>query len=605
MQIKRRRRAVRGSIAIGAAIGTLCLSAVGTTAAHAAVTQGVPAPYVTPANSSDPHTKPCVHNGVAGFCLFTSQDLRLGPVQYPNNGPTNVYPMSETFGYFSTDGVTWSAPTVLMRESTYQNQGWVQSSVNGAAFNPLHLWAPSAQQGGDGNWYLYVPDISDQTQPQNSSFIGVSEASDPMGPYTPIGKVSIPSNARNPSIPGYASDPDVVDTTSGRFGTQPYLAYADGDFSNCGGISIAPLSPDMRTLNTAPVHPIFDGVPSTWSTPSSPDCTDVFGRTHLYMEGPHIYNTTLGGAAGNWPAGVPGPFLMAVPIKPNAIPPECATNGQPNSANELVAYFTANSPLGNLNADGTYHWTYGGVLMCGSGSTEFTDQGSIMPVTSGATGGHTPLILVYHDGPGADSTGHHRTLHAECLLWDPADTHGGGSGPGFNGNIAQSIRTGGTQFTDGGAEANCLTSFDSTSVALRSPATATHPPMFMSGNGPVTADRYGAGPWEKFRIMQGSTTLPATFADFGKPQTNDVAILSEANNMFVSVPDVGGLCLNANSTTVNSNQAFNFIPSYSSSGAGGTFFHNVFTSNGEMSDPQTAQVCDHGDAATPWLVYHY
>jgi hypothetical protein len=601
MQIKRRRRAVRASIAIGAAISTLCLWAVGQTPAHAAVaqvTQGVPAPYVTPANSSDPHTKPCVHNGVSGFCLFTSQDLRLGPVQYPS-GQVNQYPMSETFGYFSTDGVNWSAPTVLMRESTYQSQGpgWVQPSVNGAAFSPLHLWAPSAQQGADGNWYLYVPDISDQANPSTSSFIGVSKASDPMGPYTPIGQVNIPVNARNANVPGYASDPDVVDTTSGPSGTTPYLAYNDGDFSNCGGVSIAPLSGNMTTLAGNPVHPVLDGVPSTWG---APNCTDVFGRTHLYMEGPHIYNTTLGGAAGNWPAGVPGPYLMVVPIKPNQTPPECALNvqGQPNTANELVAYFTATSPLGNLNSDGTRHWNYGGVLMCGSGSSEFTDQGSIMPITSH---GHTALILVYHDGPGQDSTGHHRTLHAECLLWDAADTHGGGSGPGFNGNIAQSIRTAGTQFTDSGAESNCLTSFDSTSVAFRSPATSTNPPMFMSGNGAVTADRFDVGPWEKFQIKQNGATLPATFADLGKPQTNGVAILSEVNNSFVTTGGVGS-CLNANSSTAS--QEFNFIPSPSSSGTGGTFIRSQMTGDGERSQP-SAQVCDAGDAGTQWFVYHY
>src|SRR5579872_2550330 len=109
--------------------------------------------------------------------------------------------------------------------------------------------------------------------------------------------------------------------------------------------------------------------------------------------------------------------------------------------------------------------------MCGS-ANEWTDQGSIMPVTTTRTGGHTALIFVYHDGPGRDSAGNHRTLHAECLMYDAADTHGAGSGPGLNGNIAPSIRTAGTQFTDSGAEANCLTSFDSTSVALRSPATA-------------------------------------------------------------------------------------------------------------------------------------
>ena len=58
--------------------------------------------------------------------------------------------------------------------------------------------------------------------------------------------------------------------------------------------------------------------------------------------------------------------------------------------------------------------------MCGS-QKEFTDQGSIVPVTTSTrTGGHTPLIFVYHDAPGANSTGHHRTIHAECLLYASA-----------------------------------------------------------------------------------------------------------------------------------------------------------------------------------------
>jgi hypothetical protein len=325
------------------------------------------------------------------------------------------------------------------------------------------------------------------------------------------------------------------------------------------------------------------------------------------MEGPHIYNTGLGGpgspqaAAGDWPAGTPGQYLMVVPIKPTATPPECATNlqGQPGTPNELIAYATADSPLGNLNADGTYHWTYGGILMCGS-QKEFTDQGSIIPVTTSTrTGGHTPLIFVYHDGSGANSTGHHRTIHAECLLYDAFDV-----------NIAPSIRTAGTQFTNSGAEANCLTSFDSTSVALRSPAiigfNPDKPAMFMSGNGALYANRFGVGPWEKFRMMQGATTLPATFADLATTSTNGVSILSEANNRFVSTLGGVGSCLAANSTTVGPSQLFDFIPpSILGSGGSGTFFHSEHTNNGEESDFGTSQVCDLGDAAFPWAVYHY
>jgi hypothetical protein len=191
-------------------------------------------------------------------------------------------------------------------------------------------------------------------------------------------------------------------------------------------------------------------------------------------------------------------------------------------------------------------------------------------------------------------------------MWDAADTHGGGSGFGFNGNISPSIRTAGTQFTDSGAEANCLTSFDSTSVAFRSPATATEPAMFASGNGALTANRFGAGPWEKYRIKQGgTTTLPATFADFGTTRTNKVTITSEANNALVSLTAAQGSCLSANTGIIGPNALFDFIPSYSGNGLGGTFFHSELTSNGERSDGQTAQVCDEGDAATPWFVYHY
>src|SRR5262249_54856904 len=160
---------------------------------------------------------------------------------------------------------------------------------------------------------------------------------------------------------------------------------------------------------------------------------------------------------------------------------------------------------------------------------------------------HTPLIFVYHDGSGANSTGHHRTIHAECLLWSAFDTHGNGGGPAFDGAIAPSIRTAGTQFTDSGAEANCLTSFDSTSVALRSPAinsvNPNKPAMFASGNGALFANRFGVGPWEKFRLRQGATTLQATFADPGSTRTNGVSILAEANNRFVSITGGLGSCL--------------------------------------------------------------
>jgi len=129
--------------------------------------------------------------------------------------------------------------------------------------------------------------------------------------------------------------------------------------------------------------------------------------------------------------------------------------------------------------------------------------------------------------------------------------------------------------------------------------------MFASGNGALFANRFGVGPWEKFRLQQGATTLPATFADPGSARTNGVSILAEANNRFVSITGGLGSCLNANSTTVGSSQLFDFIPSYDPNLEGGIFFHSEHTNNGEESDFSTSQVCDDGDAAFPWMVYHY
>src|SRR6185436_10961762 len=93
----------------------------------------------------------------------------------------NHYPMTLTLGYFSTNGITWNAaPSALMYESAYTVRGWVPSGAK-------HLWAPSAARGSDGNWYLYVPDISDLSKQDTASFIGVSKSTvGPMGPYVPV-----------------------------------------------------------------------------------------------------------------------------------------------------------------------------------------------------------------------------------------------------------------------------------------------------------------------------------------------------------------------------------------------------------------------------------
>ena len=474
MTPRTRRRVRRGSTACAAILAGIGLMTVAPTSASADVTQGLPSPFITTANSSDPHAKPCTVGGQAGMCLFTSEDLNQGSVTtgYPS-GQANSYPMNRTLGYFSTDGVNWQGPTVLMTESTYQSVGWVQSSSN-----PLHLWAPSAQQGTDGNWYLYVPDISDTQHPATSSFIGVSRSTNgPMGPYTPVGKVA---------TPGYGSDPDVVDTRSGRFGTGPQLFFADGDGSNCGGISTASLDQTDMTTIGAVTRLTFTGIPASWGW-----CNDQFGRAHPYMEGPHVYNVGLGG----WPSGVPGTvpgsgnYLMVVPIKPASTPSECATSvqGQPGQPNELIAWLTAPDPTGP--------WTYGGILMCGS-QKEYTDQGTIIPVTTSLrTNGFSPLLFIYHDGAPTSVPGHHRALHAECLFYG-------------NGKLANSVRTnsGNGDLISSGASRDCLLGFvNQWTFGLQSSAGKF---LSQNGNAVLTANRSDIGPWERFGFNNGPGGSP-------------------------------------------------------------------------------------------------
>ncbi len=476
----RKRRAFIGAVAVAGFVGAFGVPGLNMMAASAtdATTTGVPAPYITTQPSGDPHPEPCQLNGQTGVCLYTSQDLAEGKVTtgYPAFNQ-NAYPMTNTLGYFSTDGVNWQGPWTLMQESTYVTMGWTPSGAK-------HLWAPDAHQGADGNWYLYVPDLSDTTHPSDSSFIGVFESTGgPMGPFNiPVGQVQMPGGPVG-NI-GYASDPDVVDTGSGRMGPLPYIYWNDRDNGSlgngqvaCGGISVAPLDSDMFTVGT-PTRLDFTGIPQSWGT-----CKDTYGRTHPYMEGPHVYDTSLAG----WPDGTPGPFLMVVPIKPVNVPPACANSvqGQPGTSNQLVAWLTSGSPTGPF--------AYGGIIMCGS-LKEWTQQGGIFPMkTSGNTQGRTPLIYVYHDAnPG--SSGHNRTLHAECLFFG-------------NGRLAQSIRTAGTQASQSGAEADCLNGMaDKNTVAIQSPSSG----MFVSqnGNNTLTPNRTGVGPWERFTLYAGHGTQP-------------------------------------------------------------------------------------------------
>jgi hypothetical protein len=346
--------------------------------------------YLSPNNASDPDMQECVSGGVLGYCMYTSQDLN----------EAGNYPMSNTLGFFSTDGLHWTAQGnngVIFSESAYVNRGWVQSGAK-------HLWAPTMYRGGGDTYYLFVPDVSDTSQQHSSSFIGVSvSTSGPFGPFTPMTRITNtmpdPNNFNQPWNGGYASDPAIFHESVRGGGT--YLVFANGDTSsrNCGNISIAALDTNTMSISNPQIIAI-NGIGALGVQSGSCISTGM-----PYLEGASLYRTDLSG----WGPGAPGPYLLAFAAKPTSRPAACASNlGQPNTANEVIAYAVAPTVTGP--------YTYKGILMCGS-STEWTNQATLMPLkTADSVDGnvHRAIAMYYHDGP---SGNHNRKVHAQCLAF--------------------------------------------------------------------------------------------------------------------------------------------------------------------------------------------
>jgi hypothetical protein len=395
---------------------------IGFDAAPALAVTNFPAPYVTTANGSDPDAEQCTSNGQNGYCLFTSQDLNQG---LDNHG--NYYPMNQTQGYFSTDGTNWTPKGAVLDERSYVDKGWTPAGAD-------HLWAPQWAHDSSPNAsnYLYLTDCRELTAETTSSYIGVSRApqAQPFGPYIPDVQLH-----GDPSVHGgYASDPNLFKDSTGHL----YLDYANGDASNCGGISIAPMSNYVTMGASQQITLVNDPAAGSPQLGELGGCDA--GDTHNalpYMEGPSIYYTPSWHDR-SFTGRLPGPYLMVFAAKPSdsaAVPSECAASGQPDTTNEVIAYATSRSPTGS--------YTYGGILMCGS-AQEWTNQASILPVR--AAHGDRALALVYHDAsaPGGPPQG--RTLHAECLSWA-----GGASGTTF----AVTTRTTGTDAAQSGVS-TCL-----------------------------------------------------------------------------------------------------------------------------------------------------
>ena len=425
-------------------------------------------------NASDPDVVPCNSDLGQGMCLYSSTDMSSGAL------PGNGYPMSQTHAFFLPSGAdpsvqgNWQDKGVVFGEdqiTTNKPGGLVPSGAN-------HLWAPDVSFAGDGQFTLLVPDVTDTSVVgmHTKSEIFVAKAANPYG-----AKFAYTGAALN--INHYASDPNVIQTMDGS----RHLVYANGDGDTCGDLNYAELDPTEtgvsgdRHLDFATNTPgaaamradlgtcRYSGTDKSAAHPKNGDAG------HAYLEGPTIYWTPqLGGMPG-----LPGPFILEFAAKPDHVPAQCAAFGQPNTANEVIAYATAN------DVGGPYD--YQGILMCGSPSTnndrgEWTNQASLAKVTD--ITGSPRLALVYHDGPNLPGSFHARKAHAECLYYG-------------NGHFAMVTRNNNNNF-----QSKCIdygVGLDGR-VALRSQATGK---IVSSNNGTSSmfADRSAVGPWEKLVLL--------------------------------------------------------------------------------------------------------
>jgi len=197
---------------------------------------------------------------------------------------------------------------------------------------------------------------------------------------------------------GYASDPSPYQEL-----TQLWLAYADGDWGTgtnypCGGISITQLAWSPTQGITGSVNPSANhrvtftfpgGQPPSWWN----GCAN---NTKPYLEGPALYSFPNADGTRGYD------YVLLFAIKPSSTPPECAaSNGQPGTANEAIAYATATS-LSSLT------FQYRGIIVCGSRDS-WTNQAAMATFANGR------YVLFYHDaGPANPLATRRPTGTARC-----------------------------------------------------------------------------------------------------------------------------------------------------------------------------------------------
>jgi hypothetical protein len=396
MRISRRARAAAVAGAVGLVVASLLPGSTGQAATPATV-------LVSARNASDPSVFRCGPD----LCMYASSDLLSG-------GYTgNPYPMNATYLYRLPAGrdpgqpSNWIDHGAVLTEQVYVDNGWVPSGAN-------HLWAPTmspGRNGADFGYYLYVPDVTDRGADgvHKTSKIGVSYSSSPTGPFRYLKRITY----QGQDLTGYMSDPSVFNLLPGlpASGGRPavpaissWLLWANGDYETCGGFSIAQLDPyDMTSLITAPQEIQITNLPSgmnscTRQLPQGvPQGTPGYSGTvnHAYMEGADLYDF---GMQGIYPHG--DRFVLLFAIKPNSTPSGC------DSANEAIAYATANDPRGP--------YTYRNIVMCGS-NTEWTNQASLYAYSVPNSQGLN-AIFFYHDAStNSGSAPQDRKVSAECI----------------------------------------------------------------------------------------------------------------------------------------------------------------------------------------------
>lgn len=374
---RRRFKVLAASVAV-AVVASVAAIALGDPLVASANTGGS---ITASGNSSDPELIQCPNSIGTGLtlCLFTSED----GIPAPYGAENNYYPMNRTKMFRLRDNTDASDPanwdsTIVLTERALWSAGVPQFSY--------HLWAPGARYI-DGKYFLFVPDVLNRSAESTSSRIFVFKSTNGLAAsYDYLGQIETAPPFTTAPNTGYASDPQVALPYDGN----RWLFYANGDNSNCGGISYAQLNPaDMSKLVTPPREAVINGMENSGLGKGS--ACGSFNRP--YVEGPAMYRWDEIGA----PWAMPYWYVLVFAAKPGdgVVPPGC------DSDNSVIAYAGSNS------IDGP--WDYQGIIQCGS-STEWTDQASITPHT--AKNGKT--LIAWHDGGGPN---HNRRTHLSCVLW--------------------------------------------------------------------------------------------------------------------------------------------------------------------------------------------